>query len=332
MAKNTPPNWQPPAPAWQSVWHSDEAFVVSYFALQGDKLEVFEGWVRTILKQSGVLSIEQAIYRVAEQGSNYIYVCYWRESDYQQWWLLAQSSWADLAQRYPDQGFWREIFYLPQSHFETLHSSETPHGLGENQDDINGPMLEHGYPGGARDRIALSERQSLRATCSLDEGLSAQINQTTQHYQFSLPPNICMIRSGQNWSDCGAEQKQNYLDNVHPKLELGMEYLRCNPSESGCYSMRLVSKTNRSWQDVEQTFGLGYACDIHAFENWAKSHPSHLAIFGSFMQMAGLYGEKLELKLWHEMAISSHTGSEAEYYQCHPSTGFIPYAKSCQLD
>lgn len=328
MAKNTPPNWQPPAPAWQSVWHSDEAFVVSYFALQGDQPELLEAWVGAELKPSRVLSLEQAVYHTAEQGKNYIYICYWRESDYQQWWPQAQSSWFELANNKPQHGFWREVFYLPHSHFETLHSSDTPHGLGETQDDINGPMLEHGYPGGARDRIALSEHQSLRATRSLGEGLDATVDSEIQHYKFLLPANICMIRSGQNWSACGPEQKQNYLDNVHPKLEKGMEYLRCNPTESGCYSMRLVSKTDRSWRKVEQTFGLGYACDIHAFEDWAKSHPSHLAIFSSFMQMAGLYGESLELKLWHEMAISSNAGSEAEYFYCHPSTGFIPYAKA----
>ena len=35
---NMPPNWQPPAPAWQSLWsETEDALVAGYFGIQSAK-------------------------------------------------------------------------------------------------------------------------------------------------------------------------------------------------------------------------------------------------------------------------------------------------------
>lgn len=329
MHKNMPPNWQPPAPAWLSNWHHQDALLVAYFAQQGGSPEPIDQWAKVFLNTSaGALSVEQAVYTDATGANNYIYISYWRQHDYLVWWLKAQQWWQQPARLEQDAGYWREVFTMPQDHFETLHSSPNAHGIGATTDELVGPIDEHGYAGGMRDRIALLQGQDAKAIRTPAQGLVAEYSANNQRVYLSLPANICMIRSGQNWSACDTEQKQDYLTNVHPVLQKGMLYLRDNPRDSGCYCMRLATKTDNNWQAVEQTFGLGYACDIYAFEDWAKSHPSHIAIFSSFMQMAGRYGENLQLQLWHEVAINPGQGSEAEYINCHRNTGFLAHCRS----
>jgi len=326
LKKNMPPNWQPPAPAWQSNWRQQEPLLVAYFAQQGASPEAIDGWAKKFLgSEAGALSIEQALYTDIEGVVNYIYISYWRQQDYLEWWLRAQQWWQQPARLEPGVGFWREVFAMPQDHFETLHSSPNTHGIGATTEDIEGPIDEHGYAGGMRDRIEILQGQDAKATVTPKQGLVASYSADRRRVHVSLPENTCMIRSGQNWSACNTEQKQDYLLNVDPVLQKGMRYLRDNAQESGCYCMRLATKTDYEWQVVEQTFGLGYACDIYAFEDWAKSHPSHIAIFASFMQMAGRYGEDLQLQLWHEVAISPGQGSEAEYVNCHSNTGFLAH-------
>ncbi len=140
------------------------------------------------------------------------------------------------------------------------------------------------------------------------------------------PEKMCVIRSGQNWSFCDDEEKAYYLENVHPVLLEGMRFLRDNPVATNCYSLRFVDKKDHDWGAVEQSFSLGYATDIYAFENWAKSHPTHLAITGSFMKMVETFGEEMRLRLWHEVSVLPKDDCEFEYIGCHPKTGLLSYA------
>ena len=90
--------------------------------------------------------------------------------------------------------------------------------------------------------------------------------------------------------------------------------------------MRLMQNVDPNNQLLDQTFGLGYALDVYAFEEWAKSHPTHLKIFGQFMNHAERFGENMQLRLWHEVSVISGEDAEFEYIACHPKTGLLPFA------
>lgn len=81
-----------------------------------------------------------------------------------------------------------------------------------------------------------------------------------------------------------------------------------------------------AWDATERTFGLGYVPDVHAFEQWAKSHPGHLAIFDGFLQIVETFGDSLSLRLWHEVTALPNDGCEFEYIACHSDTGLLGYA------
>jgi aldoxime dehydratase len=179
-----------------------------------------------------------------------------------------------------------------------------------------------------RDRIRLSAKDDLKNVESVETPLPAQIQDNGKRVLVTPPENMCAIRSGQNWSFCDADEKAYYLKNMHPVLQEGMSYLRDNPRETRCYSLRFVDNKDSSWETLEQSFGLGYSTDVYAFEDWAKSHPTHLAIFGGFMEMVETFGEELKLRLWHEVTLLPRDDCEFEYIACHPKTGLLSYAEN----
>lgn len=320
-AKNMPGNWTPPAPGWRPSWYGYEgAIVVAYFGVQAGR-DLLASWAQLAFEgEDGPGALEQGVFVDTAGVTNHLYVSYWREVDYQKWWCHHQHWWQSHERIDEEIGLWREVFTMPQEFFESLLSTATVHGAAALSEGLEGPVSEHGYAGSMRDRISASENDDLKGKGG---ALEAKVADEGRRLLFRLPKNICMIRSGQDWSECDKQQKSDYLQNLHPVLHTGMDYLRDNGDECGCLSMRLICKTNSNWEPIEETFGLGYALDVYAFEEWAKSHPTHLAIFGGFMSMVERYGESLSLQLWHEVAVCNGEGSEFEYINCHSGTGIL---------
>lgn len=322
-----PEGWEPPAPAWQSLWEdTEEDLVAGYFGIQADQPDLLESWADSAFASDHAPDVLEKGKYVDKAGvTNYLYIAYWRLSAYNQWWSNNSQWWADAERESQGVGFWREIIRMPLERFETLYSSEDKHGIGKLSDGFEGPIMEHGYAGGARDRIALSDQDSLKNIESVNVPLSATPANSSKRIQVNPPEHMCVIRSGQDWTHCEQEEEQYYLQNVHPVLIEGMDFLRDNPEETNCYSMRFVEQTDDTWNSVQQTYGLGYATDIYAFEDWAKSHPTHLAIFGNFMQMVERFAPDMKLQLWHEVAVLPAEGCDFEYIGCHGQTGLLAY-------
>ncbi len=330
MPRNSmPEGWEPPAPAWKSNWSNPSDPLVSvYFGIQADEPTLLEAWVaKAFSTEYGPESFERAKYIDQKGVTNYLYIAYWRLSNYLKWWAIDghASWWADEQRTQEGVGYWREVFAMPVERFETLHSTETTHGVGVLSEKVEGPILEHGYAGGMRDRIELSGTDSLKNIDSVEQKLPARVSVNGARVVVTPPENMCVIRSGQNWTYCEPEETKYYLNKLHPVLQKGMRFLRDNPIETKCYSMRFADKKNADWSDTNETFGLGYAVDVYAFENWAKSHPTHLAIFGGFMQMVQTFGETMKLRLWHEVTALPKDNCEFEYISCHANTGLLGY-------
>ena len=326
---NMPPDWKPPAPAWESLWSdTEDALVAGYFGIQSESPDLLDGWAGSAFTAAySPFSVERGSFVDAQGDCNFLYVAYWRASHYHRWWASNGSArWWRKPERISEGvGYWREVCTLPFERLETLHSTTDPHGASVSADSMQGPILEHGYAGAMRDRIPLSATDSLENPLPMKMPLTSVNSDQGKRIKVKPNRNTCIIRSGQDWSHCDAEQKSYYLEKLHPVLLEGMAYLRDNPIESGCYSLRFVDCRDETWGTMEQSFGLGYATDAYAFENWAKSHPTHLAIFDGFLKMVEVYGESLKLQLWHEVAALPVGGSEFEYIGCHPRTGLLPY-------
>ena len=316
MAKNMPDNWQPPAPAWAGIWDDTRSpLVVGYFGIQADHPGPLKDWAETAFSgQDSPLKVDCGTFVDVKGVINCVYIAYWKQNAYQKWWHDTGLAWWASEDRFQQgHGVWREITVIAHDHFETLNSSTQPHGASEIADSLIGPIEEHGYNGAMRDRIKVSAANKLSRSVDMQAPITI------------TPQLSCLIRSGQNWSMCNPEQKDYYTQQVQPVLQRGMNYLQNNPLETRCYSMRYLAMKDEAWQDIEQSCGVGFGVDIYAFEDWAKSHPTHLAILDRFMGMVENYGENLQLMLWHEVVVIGTEDSECEYIGCHEQTGFLPY-------
>jgi len=327
---NMPDGFEPPVPAWSSDWKGEaNSLTTAIFAVQGDVTESFMDWVNSALKGNNVgpEMLDNARFTDKNSVVNTVYIGYWRDDGYAQWWSddTVSAWWKDDERLREESGYWRECYSMPIERLETLHSTPNAHGVANLATELEGPIQEHAYAGAARDRIEVSGREDLTSPESIDSTKlhsesSAQGRRTT----VVPPANMCVIRSGQDWGHCGDEEREFYLGRVHPTLIEGMDYLSNNPIESRCMSMRLMRGIDAE-NDLDQTFGLGYALDIHAFEEWAKSHPTHLKIFDTFMGHAGAFGENMQLRLWHEVSVLPDKAGQFEYINCHSHTGLLPY-------
>jgi aldoxime dehydratase len=215
---------------------------------------------------------------------------------------------------------------MPVERLETLHSTQNRHGVANLAANLEGPIPEHAYPGAARDRISVSATQDISGAANVDTNkIVSRVSSGGKRIHLTPPANMCVIRSGQDWANCKPKERSFYLNEVHPTLLDGMTYLTENAAQSRCLSMRLMTSVDQGQQELEQTFGLGYAMDIFAFEEWAKSHPTHLKIFGTFMTHAQKFGEQMQLRLWHEVTVLQDNDGEFEYLNCHQKTGLLPY-------
>ncbi|MEO0997937.1 MAG: phenylacetaldoxime dehydratase family protein [Pseudomonadota bacterium] len=327
---NMPDGFEAPVPAWAAVWPDDvDRLTTACFAVQGGDTQALSAWAGQALAGADAPELREWAGFVDAAGvHNTVIIAYWRNDGFARWAVRPDTLawWARPERLAGPVGYWREVFHVPAERLETLHSTEDRHGVATLVDTLDGPVDEHAYPGAARDRIPVSGSEDLRGPPAPGPMLPAERSDDGRRTVVRPHRNMCVIRSGQDWSHCGNEERDFYLGQVQPSLLTGMDFLRDNPAETRCLSMRLMRTIGPRGEPMEQTFGLGYALDVFAFEEWARSHPTHVRIFEQFMAHAGRFGEDMQLRLWHEVSVMTGHDAEFEYLNCHDKTGLLPYA------
>jgi hypothetical protein len=329
--RNMPDNWEPPVAAWSANFGGSASLAIAYCGVQFHTGDIADSETAFTLVRSGPDApdhVERGRFEDVTGLVNQIFVCYWRDpsvyvrfaqkSAFARW--LAED---DLLTS--DVGVWVEAFHIPMTRFETLFSSETPAGAARLTDKpMTGPIDEHGYWGGMRDRIPVSDTHELSSP--LPGAPSIERTETRgRRLLLAAPENLCLIRSAQDWSSCRGDERKGYLSDVHPVLIKGMKFLAENPAETGCLTCRFIEQLNDNSEAEDKSFGMAYFLDLAHLETWSKSHPTHLAIFNSFMALAQRLGNAVTLRLWHEVAALPVNGARLEYVNCHGRTGLLPF-------
>ncbi|MEM7569170.1 MAG: phenylacetaldoxime dehydratase family protein [Pseudomonadota bacterium] len=332
-----PENWEPPVDAWQSRFAPGVTEIVfGYFGVQyapGGDIGAFERW----WDEAGVAApapsfMTRAHVRDASDMENTVFIAYWpSKSDFDAWWetVAVSAWWEDEARLSGPFGVWREVYCVPVDHFETLHSSQTEHGVASIAQDLGEPIKEHAYWGGMRDRVPASSQLDFSSPWA--EMPEPDLKATRgARVRVAVPDNVCLIRSGQDLTLSSGKERETYQDVVRPHLTAGMAFLRDNPKDTSCFSCRLMDEVSMDGAPKQQTFGLAAFRSMKDLEDWSKSHPTHLAIFGSFFQMMEAHQGQLDLKLWHEVLVADGANTIADYTNCHPRTGFLPWCPTIQ--
>lgn len=331
----TAADWEPPYPAFSAAFDPGvRQVVMAYYGCvtaPGAEAETtaFLDWIRAACAgPEGPAVANRARHTDAAGRSNEIFILYWTDPGRFAAWEASRpvAGWWLSPERLDEKsGYWREIWQPPLSHLETLISSESPIGLAEARQSITGPVRAHAYWGSARDRIPQSATDPLHSPHPATPRVAAPAASSGRRLRVAPPHHLCLIRSGQNWTDCGPDELTLYQRDVQPALLAGMTFLRDNPDETGCLSCRFMDQLSLDGETEQKTFATACFLSLGHLEAWAKSHPTHLSIFGAFHRLVKQRNFQIDLKLWHEVSVMPAGAAGCEYINCPPDLGLLPY-------
>ncbi len=324
---STPAGHQPPFPAWTARFSPlTGQSVMACFGIQGPA--EMPPAVRADI--TGFLSApdgpghqDLAVCTDSTGVSNTMIIAYWPcLSQFRQWQATSgfQAWWQAAEREHGDYGYFLEVVSPQAEHVETLFSdNSTPEGLARLGVGMSDEIIEHGYWGSARDRLPVAQHSRLT-----EDKTGGKAYISGKRVLLAGRNNLCLIRSGQDWSATGHEEREKYLTGIEPVLREGMHFLRDDGLTIGCLTCRYMQILDPSTlTPKEQTFGLAHFTGLAALELWAKSHPAHVAIFQGFMQYVQALNFKVALRLWHEIIVVPASAQHFEYINCHPETGLL---------
>jgi aldoxime dehydratase len=331
QARRAPDDYVPPVPAWVARFDASVSRVaIACFGVQyrgSARAGVASAAIRRLVDACAAAGGPQhhdVAHHVDEAGyETLVLIAYWRDVlAYQRWWAESDLAmwWTSPEREREGVGYFREIFTPRAPHLETLFSSpDRFEGVGMLAASRSDQIYEHGYWGGARDRLPLAQTDGLApggAIGGVPTGSAGRI-------VVRPPQHLAVIRSGQDWSDTEGREREIYLGDVEPVLNEGMTFLRDHGRAIGCFANRYMRHVDGQGLLQRKSFGLSFWRSLAHLEIWAGSHPTHVAIFGSFMRMVKVSEGQLRLRLYHEVIVLAEDEQSYEYVNCHPMTRML---------
>lgn len=321
--RRVPDDYAPPYPSFVARHKPDvKRVVMGYFGLQyrGEASPAAVAALGAMFaERHGPGHWDRARY-VDEAGyTNVVSIAYWDEpATFDAWFAARGREWTGDARVHDGIGYFTEILRPAVERYETLFSAnDRPEGIAVLADGMSDLIQEHAYWGGMRDRIPLSQTDAM-----VPVGTPRVVTESGRR-RVVPHENLCLIRSGQDWSDTEEDERRMYLDDVEPVLRDGMDFLRDHGWDIGCFSNRYMQVVARDGGDTEKSFGMSWWRSLAALERWSESHPTHVAIFGAAMKYLSRLGPAAKLKLYHEVTVAAASEQFFEYLNCHPQTGML---------
>ncbi len=325
--RRVPDDYAPPYPSFVARHKPKVARVVmAYFGLQyrGEAPAAAASALGDIAARfaaaQGPSHWDRAHYLDQAGYSNVVSVAYWDDvAKFDGWFEGAREAWTGSGS--DGIGRYIEVLRPAVARYETLFSSpDRAEGVAVIADGMSGEVQEHAYWGGMRDRIPLSQ------TDEMAPGGKPMHRRDGARLRIIAHDNLCLIRSGQDWSDTEEAERKLYLDEVEPVLREGMDFLRDEGLRIGCYANRYMRVLDAQGRPAEKSYGQSWWHSLAALERWAESHPTHVRIFGAAMKYLSTLGPAAKLRLYHEVTVAAADEQFFEYRDCHPKTGMLAAA------
>ncbi|QDP26724.1 phenylacetaldoxime dehydratase family protein [Bradyrhizobium cosmicum] len=327
--KRVPDDYQPPYPSFVARYKPEVVRVVmAYFGVQyrdvapAAAMEALAAIGERFAGEGGPTHWDRAHYVDQAGYTNVVSAAYWDDIPrFDAWFEPSREAWTGKGRE--EIGTFIEVLRPAVARHETLFSSlGRPEGVAVIADGMSGEVQEHAYWGGMRDRIPLSQ------TDPMTPGGAPELIRDGARLRVKAHDNLCLIRSGQDWSDTEASERKLYLDDVEPVLREGMDFLREDGLVIGCYANRYMQVLAAGSRASERSYGQSWWKSLAALERWAESHPTHVKIFGAAMKYLSTLGPSAKLRLYHEVTVAAADEQFFEYLSCHPKTGMLAAVQS----
>jgi aldoxime dehydratase len=324
--RRVPDDYQPPYPAFVARYHPPvERVVMAYFGLQyrsapSPTLAAALDWIAEKFAAAGGPKHWDRSQYVDEAGyTNLVSVAYWDDQKiFDAWFSPASEGWTGAKSKFARFGTFIEVISPSVNDYETLFSSlGRPEGIAVLADNLSGDVMEHPYWGAMRDRIPKSQ------TNDMAPAGTPSLMRDGDRVRVKPHENICLIRSGQDWSDTEAAERKMYLEDVEPVLRAGMDFLRDRGRLVDCFANRYMTVLDRAGRPTEKSYGMSWWKSLAALERWSESHPTHVRIFGAAMKYLSTLGPAAKLRLYHEVTVAPAADQFFEYRNCHERTGML---------
>jgi aldoxime dehydratase len=255
---------------------------------------------------------------------NVVFALYWRDPErYLRWRDIMPDGWWHNELSLNGQiGAFEETFVPAVEDTETTFSHPHPEGYSVLSDGMSGKTDTHEYWSSARDRIPRAQTEDLAAEPSLTQWAEL-VSEETGGRLLRLRPqnNICMLRSGQDWSETSGAEHTFYLEEVLPVLEIGMREITEHGLKLGCCFNRYMQIADEKGVK-EKTYSMSVWHSLANLEAWVRAE-THLKIFGAGIRHYKQAGDAAKLKLYHEMMVLKASNQSFVYFNCHPRTGLL---------
>lgn len=316
----------PPYPSFSARFPvSTRRVVMAYFGVQYHAEATVPPVVDTALGElraqlrgpAGSGHVDRATY-IDEAGfANVLLIAYWDDPATYDRWLSATPAWTRDERVGSGAGFFTEVVRPSVERYETLFSNDRVEGVAHLADGLSGEIREHGYWGGARDRLPLAQTEDLAAD------RFPTIAPRGSRRTVVPGHNLCLIRSGQDWTDTADDERRMYLQDIEPVLRAGMDFLRDDGLTIGCYCNRYLRVLDDNGDLTDKSFGMSWWRSMEELDTWAESHPTHVDIFRVAMRYLASMGPAAKLRLYHEVTVAAADEQSFEYLDCHQETGLL---------
>jgi aldoxime dehydratase len=308
--------------------------VFALYGIQTDDEERTKHWLEGLRglfdDPNGPGRVERSHGLHPSTGHNTILMAYWIDMGAARAWHdrpEVRQWWAGLPDDEEGVGYWRELLAstVGRFHFFGVGPHKVAsHALLEAKGSDN-----FGYWGGYRDRMAQHDTDTF--TSDLDE-LPPRLAHPSygRRLSVSVPNNLCFVREGADPSHITmAKERELWEHQLKPASQKWVQYLAENPKTSGCVTIiDTVEQDLDTGEDLDKNSQFAYFLSLRHLERAARTQPSHLALYntfmGTFMELAA-EGIDMGLFIWAEAHILQNGELNAEYVNCHPSTGLLSH-------
>ncbi len=236
-----------PVPRYSAVLPQQDKVAVLFMGIQStDAAALREVAFDALLKATGDAAPVYADFASFTDPQNYlnrVAALYWlKAADFTAWSKLPEvAEWRARVAKLSSVGLWWEPVAVDAGYMETIAFKEFLRGF--SGCPVGFASTEGtGYWGAARDRIPASAHDLFEPA---DVAAEPEAGAAKIPYRKIQPPkNMTVIRSGVSWEHCEGEQLKDYEQRIRPALDAGMEYLRNNPRDTGCFALRQVGCVN----------------------------------------------------------------------------------------
>ncbi len=143
---------------------------------------------------------------------------------------------------------------------------------------------------------------------------------------MSVPDNLCYIREGQGWGNCGAEERHIWAELMNGVIDEWVARLARDPAATGCLSIRDCTEHDALKNTVlERRTQIAFLLSLRHIEQAARTDPARLAVRGAFVKMYTEPRFTPGMHVWVEVGVMKRGEVETEYINCHSHTGLLPY-------